>query len=82
MHADVEHEQRRHQQAGDHAGKEQLRHRGLGEGAVDDHREARRDEDAERAAGRQRSGRQGAVVFATDQLRQRHAADRRGGGDA
>src|SRR5262245_47878461 len=32
VHADVEHEQRGHDQPGDHAGDEQLGHRGLGEG--------------------------------------------------
>ena len=82
VHADIEHEQRRHDQARDHAGDEQLRHRGLGEGAVDDHREARRDQDAERAAGRERAGRERAMVVAAGQLRQRDAADRGRGGDA
>ena len=79
---DVDHEERRHDQARNDAGHEQLRHRRLREGAVDDHREARRYQDAERAAGRQRACRQRPVVAAAQELRQRHAADRRRRGDA
>ena len=79
---DVDHEAGRHDQARDDAGDEQLRHRRLREGAVDDHREARRYQDAERAAGRERACRERPVVAAAEQLRQRDAADRRRGGDA
>ena len=82
MRRDIEHEEAGHDQAGDHAGDEQLRHRGLGERAVDDHREARRNENAERAARRERSRREHAVVVAAGELRQRDAADRGRGRDA
>ena len=41
---------------GHHACHEQFGHRRLGEGAIDDHGDARRKQDSERAARRQRSG--------------------------
>ncbi len=80
--ADIGHEGRGHHQAGHQAGHEQFRHRGFGKRAVDDHAETRRQQNAERAAGRQRTRRQAPVVIAADELRQRHAADRSRGRDA
>ncbi len=82
MDADIAHEEQRHDQAGNDARHEQLGHRRLGEGAVDDHAEARRQQDAERASRCQRSGGDRPVVVAADQLRQRDPADRGRGRDA
>ena len=75
--ADIDHEEQRHDHARDDSRQEQFRYRGFGETAVDDHAEARRQQDAERAAGRERARRQRPVVVAAHELRQRDAADRR-----
>ena len=74
--ADPQHEAAREQQAGDDAGDEQLADRVVGERAVHDHVHARRDQDAQRAAGGQRAERRAHRVAALLQRGQRHRADR------
>ena len=78
---DVDHEAGGQQDAGDDAGDEQLADRVVGERAVDDHVDARRDQDAERAAGRERAERARSVVAALLEGGQGDRADRRGGRD-
>ena len=73
-----QHEEAGQQQAGDHAGEIEARHGGGGDQAIEDEVDRRRDEDAERAAGRQRAEKQALVVTADLDLRQCHDAD--GGG--
>ncbi len=51
------------------------------EDAVDDHRDARRDQDPERATGGDGAGRQAVVVAVLAHRRHRHLGHRRGGGD-
>ena len=72
-------EQDRHHDARQDAGDEQVADRCLGEDAIDDHRHARRDEDAERAARGGRPERERLVVAALDHFRHRHRTDGRGG---
>ena len=81
MKATAGHHQRRAQQAGQHAGGEQLADVRLGDDAVDHHDRRRRDHDAQRAAGGDDAGRQ--VVGVAELLHRRvgDLAHRRRGGD-
>ena len=76
---DGDDEERRQQQAGEEAGEQQPADRLLGEDAIDDERCARRDENPERAAGRDRAGRKAVIVLVALHLGQADLAhgDRR-----
>ena len=76
------HEQERQHEARNEAREIELRDRGLGHGAVDDHVDRRRDQDAERAAGRDRAEEEPLVVVVLLDLAHRDGADRDGGRDA
>jgi hypothetical protein len=73
---DGDDEQRREQQAGQEPGEEQLADRLLRQDAVDDEHGGRRDQDAQRAAGRHHAGREARIVVVAAHLRQRDAAHR------
>ncbi len=62
-------QEERHDDAGDHAGDEQLADRGLGRDAVDHHADARRDQDVERRADPDRARRQLVGVAVAAHLR-------------
>ena len=74
---DGDQEHRREQEPGQHAGEEQLADRLLGENGVDHHAGARRDQDAERAAGGDHAGGEAVAVAVAAHLRQRDLADGR-----
>ena len=77
--ADEQHgqaEQARENDAGDESREIELRNRCFGEHAVHDHVDRRRDEDAERAAGRDGAEEQALRIAALLHLAQRHRADR------
>ena len=68
--------------AGDDPGDEQRADAGLGEDAVDDEDDARRDQDPEGAAGRDRSGGEAVGVAEAPHRRHRHLGHRRRGRQA
>ena len=70
------------QQAGQNPRQQQLADRLLGEQPVDDERGARRDEDAERAAGGDHAGREPVAVVVAPHLRQADLAHGHRRGDA
>ena len=72
-----QHEQQREHDAGQYAGEEKAPDRGLGGDAVEDEGDRRRDQDAERAAGADRPGRDVVGVAAPSHLRNAHLADGR-----
>ena len=75
-----QHEQAGEHQARHHAGEEQPADRGLGGDAVEDERDRRRDQDAERAAGADRAGGDVVRIAAPAHLRNAHLADGRAAG--
>ena len=74
---DGDHEHAGEQQPRQHAGEEQPADRLLGQDGIDHHAGARRNEDAERAAGRDHAGREAVAVAVAAHLRQRDLADGR-----
>jgi hypothetical protein len=80
---DREHEQRGHRQPGDHRGEKQFPDRRAGgEDPVDDEIDARRDQDAERAAGCERPEHDAMVVAVGAKRGHRHRSHGRRGRDA
>ena len=75
-----QHEQAGQHQARQHAGEEQPADRRLGGDAVQDERDRRRDQDAERAAGADRAGGDVVRIAAPAHLGDAHLADRRAAG--
>ena len=76
-----DHEQQRQHETRQEAREVELRDRGLGQHAIDDHVDRRRDQDAERAAGGDRAEEEALVVAVAVDLLDRDRADRRGGRD-
>ncbi len=74
-------EQHGRDDAGNDAGDEQLADAGLGHDAVDHHDDRRRDQDAERAAGRDRAGGERVAVAVLAHRRIGHLGEGRGGRD-
>ncbi len=74
-------EQHRLDQAGNDAAEEQPRYGFFRDHRIDDHRQAGRNEDAERACGAHRAQREAVVIVARDHGRDEHRADGDGGGD-
>ena len=73
-------EQRGEQQAGTDTGDEQLADRLLGDDAIEDQGQRGRDQDAQRAAGRDDAGRQSGRIAALAHLGNARGTDRRTGG--
>ena len=73
-------ERQGHEQAGEQPGQKQLRNRGLGQEAIDDQVDRRRNHDAQRATGGNRAGKQLGVVTQFFRLGQRHRGHGRGSG--
>ena len=79
---DVDGEDRRHHQAGQDAGEPELQDRLARDHGVEDEHDARRDQDAERAAALDDAGHHDLVVATAEQLRQRDGGADRHAGDA
>ena len=79
---DIDHEDAGHQQARQHARHEEARDRFFDQRAIQHHDDRRRDEDAERAAGRQGSEHGFWIITALQHFRDGYGADGRGGGYA
>ena len=77
----VDRKQDNEKQARPDARDEQLRHAFLGDEAIDDHRDRRRDENAERAARRYEAVDEVARIIALDHFRDRDRADGGGAGN-
>ena len=75
---DGQQEEHRHDRARQDAGHVQARRRGVGHRAVDDERDARRDQVAQARAGRDRAQHHALVVVAVLERGQRHRRDGRG----